>query len=124
MNPKALMVIRIVFGLALAFFGTNHLFHYVSPPSPPLMAIPFWKALEAANIIALVGIVETVAAVSLLLNKYTALTMVALYAISVGVVVYHLSLDMAALPMGLGLFILNVVMLYANKDKYKELLKA
>ena len=121
MNSKVLLVLRIIFGLFLLFFGSNHLFQFVDPPPPPEEAMSYWEAIIATKVVTLVGIVEIVAGLSLLLNKYSALMMVILMSISVNAMLYHLTLDSAGIPMGSALLVLNIVMLYANKDNYKGL---
>ncbi len=122
MNSKVLMIIRIVFALALLFFGANKLFHFMDPPPPPDEAMGYWTALTASKTMTLVAIVEIAAGLALLLNKYAALMMVILMSVSVNAVLYHATMDSASIPMALVLLALNVVMLYAYKDKYKDLL--
>lgn len=121
MNSKVLLVLRIVFGLFLLFFGANHLFQFFAPPPPPEAAMGYWGALEITKVMTLVGIVEMAAGLSLWLNKYASLMMIVLMSVSVNAALYHLTLDTAGLPMGGALLILNIVMLYAYKDNYQGL---
>ncbi len=123
MSSKILMAVRIVFALALLFFGLNKLFHFVTPPPAPEAAWGYWKELTASNTMMLVGIVETISGLTLILNKYAALMMVILMSVSVNAVLYHLAFDPNGLKMGGMLLILNIVMLFAYKDKYKALLE-
>ena len=121
MNSKVLLILRIVFGLFLLFFGANKLFHFVDPPPPPADASGYWGALMVTHTLILVAIVEIVAGLSLLLNKYASLMMLILMSVSVNAVLYHLTLDPGAIAMGLVLLVLNIVMLFAYKDNYKGL---
>ena len=122
MNSKVFLVLRIVFGLALLFFGANKLFHFMDPPPPPDAAMGYWQALMASKTMTLVAVVEILAGLSILVNKYGALMMVILMSVSVNAVLYHITLDQGSLPMGAVLLVLNIVMLYGYKDKYKDLL--
>ncbi len=122
MNSKVLMVIRIIFALALLFFGANKLFHFMDPPPPPDEAMGYWTALTVTKTMTVVAIVEIAAGLALLLNKYAALMMVILMSVSVNAILYHLALDSASIGMAVGLLVLNVVMLYNYKDNYKGLL--
>jgi len=122
MNSKILMIIRIVFALALLFFGANKLFHFMDPPPPPESAMGYWAALSTAKTMTLVAIVEIAAGLALLLNKYAALMMVILMSVSVNAVLYHATMDSSSIAMALVLLVLNIVMLYNYKDKYKDLL--
>ena len=117
------MILRIVFALALLFFGANKLFHFMDPPAPPAEAMGYWAALTTAKTMTLVAIVEVAAGLSLLLNKYAALMMVILMSVSVNAVLYHITMDSASIAMALVLIALNIVMLYNYKDKYKDMLK-
>ncbi len=122
MNSKVVLVLRIVFGLALLFFGSNKLFGFMDQPPPPEAAMGYWAALMTSKTLTVVAIVEVAAGLSLLLNKYGALMMLILMSVSVNAVLYHVALDQAGIPMGGVLLVLNIVMLYVYKDKYKGLL--
>lgn len=122
MNSKVFLVLRIIFGLTLLFFGANKLFHFMDPPPPPDQAMGYWTALMTSKTMTLVAIVEVLAGLSLLINKYGALMMFILMSVSVNVILYHVTLDQGGLVMGIPLLLLNIVMLYAYKDKYTSLL--
>jgi putative oxidoreductase len=123
MSSKILMVIRIIFALALLFFGANKLFHFMDPPPPPDEAMGYWTALMATKTMTLVAIVEIAAGLALLLNKYAALMMVILMSVSVNAILYHLAMDIDNIAMAIVLIVLNIIMLYNYKDSYKDLLK-
>lgn len=122
MNSKVVLVLRIVFGLALLFFGSNKLFGFMDPPPPPEAAMGFWAALMTSKTMTVVAIVEVAAGLSLLLNKYGALMMLILMSVSVNAVLYHLAFEPGSMVRGIVLLVLNIVMLYVYKDKYKDLL--
>ncbi len=123
MNSKVFMVIRIIFALALLFFGANKLFHFMDPPPPPEEAMGYWTALTITKTMTVVAIVEILAGLTLILNKYAALMMIILMSVSVNAILYHLALDSANIGMAVGLLLLNILMLYNYKDSYKELFK-
>jgi len=121
MNSKVFMVIRIIFALALLFFGANKLFHFMDPPPSPEESMGYWTAIMATKTIKVVALVEIISGLTLLLNKYAALMMIILMSVSVNAILYHIAMDPDAIGMAVGLIILNIVMLYGYKDKYKEL---
>lgn len=123
MNSKVFMIVRYILALGLLFFGTNKFLHFVSPPPPPEEAMGYWQALTTTNTMVLVGIVEAVAGLSLLLNKYAALMMIILMSVSINAVLYHVALDPGSIVMALVLLLFNILMLISYKDKYTALLK-
>lgn len=122
MNSKLLLVLRILFGVFLLFFGANKFFQFVTPPTPPEEALGYWDALMATKTMSLVAIVEILAGLALLLNKYAAPMMIILMSVSINAVLYHIALDKETTMMSVVLLVLNLVMLYAYKGKYKELM--
>ncbi|MEL6919240.1 MAG: DoxX family membrane protein, partial [Bacteroidota bacterium] len=94
MNSKVLLVLRIVFGLFLVLFGSNKFFNFL-PAFEGLSetAMTYFGSLTAAKVLPMVGIVETVAGLSLLVNKYASLMMIILMSVSVNAVLFHATLD-------------------------------
>ncbi len=82
----------------------------------------FFSALMSTKTLMLVAIVEIAAGLSLLLNKYAALMMLILMSISINAVLFHATLEPGIIYGAIVLLVLNLVMLYAYKDKYKDLL--
>ena len=122
MNAKVLLVLRIVFGLFLITFGLNKFLQFMPMGEMGEAAGNFFGALMSTKTLMLVAIVEIAAGLSLLLNKYAALMMLILMSISINAVLFHATLEPGSIPGALVLLVLNVVMLYAYKDKYKDLL--
>jgi len=123
MNSKVFMVLRILLGLMLLVFGLNKFFHFLpNPEGMSAEAGAYFGALSSVKLISFIAIVEVVAGLSLLLNKYAALMMLILMSISVNAVLYHVNLDLGNIAPALVLLVLNVAMLYNYKDKYKDLL--
>ncbi len=123
MNSTVVMIVRIIFGLGLLFFGANKLFHFMDPPPPPSEeAMNYWGALMSTKTMTLVAIVEVLAGLALLLNKFAPLMMVILMSVSVNAVLYHATLDQGSIVMALVLLVLNIFMLYVYKAHYKDIL--
>lgn len=79
-------------------------------------------ALDSSKTLLLVAIVEVVAGLALIFNKYGALIAVILMSISVNAVLFHLTLDPGGIGGAAVLLILNIAVLYGYKNKYKDLL--
>jgi len=122
MNSKVLLALRIVFGLFLVTFGLNKFLDFMPPMEMGEAAGSYFGALMSTKTLTLVAIVEILAGLSLLLNKYAALMMLILMSVSVNAVLFHATLEPGTIPPALVLLVLNIVMLFAYKDKYKDLL--
>lgn len=122
MNAKVLLVLRIVFGLFLITFGLNKFLQFMPMGEMGEAAGNYFGALMSTKTLMLVAIVEIAAGLSLLLNKYAALMMLILMSVSINAVLFHATLEPGSIPGALVLLVLNVVMLYAYKEKYKDLL--
>ncbi|MBQ4819577.1 DoxX family membrane protein [Aquimarina sp. MMG016] len=125
MNPKVIMAVRILFGLAILFFGANKLFYFMDPPEPPTKtAASFLRMLTISKTMMLVAIVEIAAGISLLANKYAPLMMIVLMSISINALLYHLKLDPKNIVIGIVFLAMNGLMIFIYRDHYKELLRS
>lgn len=122
MNSKVSMVIRLLLGLMLLVFGLNKFFWYL--PAPEGMSADagaYFDALNSVNVVTLIGVVEVVTALTLIFNKFGALMAVILMSVSVNAVLFHVTLDPGNIGPAIALLVLNILVLYGYKDKYKEL---
>lgn len=124
MNATFFIALRIVFGLFLIVFGTNKFLHFMPAGQMSEAAMNYFSALMSTNTITIIAIVEILSGISLLLNKYAALMMLILMIISVNAILFHAFLEPGSIGGALVLIILNIVMLYAYKDRYKDILRA
>lgn len=122
MNSKVFMVIRILLGLFVLFFGLNKFFHFMDMGEMSAEAGAYFGALSSAKVITVVAIVEIVAGIALIFDKFGALLALILMSISVNAVLFHATLEPGSIMGALILLILNIIVLYGYKDKYKDLL--
>lgn len=122
MNSKVFLVLRILLGLFVLVFGLNKFLHFI--PDFPLEgdAAAYFGALANTKTITLVAIVEIVAGLALITNKFGALLAIILMSVSVNAVLFHAILDPDNIAGALILLVLNIAVLYGYKDKYKALL--
>ncbi len=85
-------------------------------------AVTYFGALMNSKTMDLVAIVEIVAGIALIFNKYGALLALILMSVSINAVLFHATLEPGSIPGALVLLVLNVVVLFGYKDKYKDLL--
>jgi putative oxidoreductase len=123
MNTKVFMAVRLLLGLMLLVFGINKFFNFL--PAPEGMsadAVAYFGALTSAKVITLVAIVVVLAGLALIINKFGALLAIILMSVSVNAVLFHATLDPGNIAPAMALLVLNIVIVYGYKDKYKALL--
>ena len=122
MNSKVFMVIRLLLGLMLLVFGLNKFFWYL--PAPEGMSADagaYFDALNSVKLVSLIGVVEVLTGLALILNKFGALMAVILMSVSVNAVLFHATLDQGNIGPAVALLVLNILVLYGYRNKYKEL---
>jgi len=121
---KAKLIVRIFLGLMLVIFGLNKFLQFMPMPTMPNAAGEFMGALiKSGYIMVIVAVVEIIVGVLILVNKYQPLVLVILFPILLNAFLFHLFLD----PSGIGgaafAMAMNIFLLVANKESYKELFK-
>jgi len=122
MNAKVFMVLRILLGLFVLVFGLNKFFHFIPMEMPTGDAGAYFGALANSKTLILVAIVEILAGLALILNKYGALMALILMSVSVNAILFHAVLAPDGIAGAIALIVLNVLVLYGYKDKYQSLL--
>ncbi|MBM1106087.1 DoxX family membrane protein [Aurantibacter crassamenti] len=124
MNTKLFMVLRIIFGVLLVIFGSEKFFHFMPQPEVAFSdaVLNYMGALMNTNTIYLVGLVELVAGLTLIFNKFAALLMIILMSVSINAVLFHATISPGDIYGAIVLLLLNIVMLFGYKNQYKELL--
>ncbi|WP_108246788.1 DoxX family membrane protein [Muricauda brasiliensis] len=124
MNSKVFMVARILLGLFVIIFGANKLYPFLpAPEEMPEGMMTYFTGLTMSKTLILVGLVEVLAGISFILNKYGALMAIILMSVSVCAVLFHLTMAMESIAPALALLILNIVVLVGYKDRYKDILR-
>ncbi len=122
MNSKVFMVLRILLGLFVLVFGLNKFLHFIPMGEMSQEAGAYFGALVSTKTLTLVAVVEIVAGLALIFNKFGALWALILMSVSINAVLFHATLDPAGIAGSLVLLILNILVLYGYKKKYKDLL--
>ena len=93
-----------------------------APEEMPEPIINYMTALMSTKTIELVGIVEIVAGLAFIFNKYGGLLAIILMSVSVNAVLFHAFLAPADIIGAVILLVLNIVMLFGYKNQYKAML--
>jgi len=122
MNSKVTMALRIILGLILIIFGANKFIGFMPSPELPEAAGNFMGALaNTGYMFPLIGAVEVIVGLLLVFNKWVAFALVLLAPVAVNMVLFHLKLAPGGIAPAALVTILNIVLIYANWDKYKPL---
>jgi uncharacterized membrane protein YphA (DoxX/SURF4 family) len=122
MNSKVFLVFRILLGLFVLVFGLNKFFHFIPMEAPTGDAAAYFGALMSSKTLILVAVVEIVAGLALIFNKYGALLALILMSVSINAVLFHAVLDPANIAGSIILLVLNIIVLYGYRNKYKSIL--
>jgi len=122
MNSKVFMVLRILLGLFVLVFGLNKFLHFIPMEEMGEAAGNYFGALTATKTITLVAVVEIIAGLALIFNKYGALLALILMSVSINAVLFHATLEPGSMAGAVILLVLNLAVLYGYKNKYKDLL--
>lgn len=122
MNSKVFMVLRILLGLFVLVFGLNKFLNFMPMGEMSADAGAYFGALVNSKTLTLVALVEIIAGLALIFNKFGSLLALILMSVSVNAVLFHAVLDPGNIAGALVLLVLNIAVLYGYKDKYKDLL--
>ncbi len=123
MNSKVFMVLRILLGLFVLIFGANKFLNFIPPFELSDAGMNYFGALSSTKTLTMVAIVEILAGLALIFNKFGALMSVILMSVSVNAVLFHATLDPVNIGPALVMLVLNILMLVGYKDKYQAMLK-
>lgn len=122
MNPKVFMVLRILLGLFVLVFGLNKFLNFIPMEAPAGDAGAYFGALMSSKTLIVVALVEILAGLALIFNKYGALMALILMSVSVNAILFHAALAPEGIAGAVVLIVLNILVLYGYKDKYQSLL--
>lgn len=125
MQKKVYLAIRIIAGLMLVVFGSNKFLGFIDMQPGSLEMGAFMMALfQSGYLMKLVAVVEIVAGLSFLVNKYVALMAVVLMPVMLNAFLVHLFLDPSGIAGATVLLVFTILIMLENKGRYKDILKA
>ena len=122
------LVLRILLGIGMVFFGLNKFFHWFDPTggTPPPEAMQSWFGGMAATVylIPLVAVVEIVTGLCFLINKFVPLALIILLPVMLNAFLVHAFMDPGNVAGAAVFLFLTIFLMFQHKSSYKELLKA
>ncbi len=117
-------IARIPLGIGLLFFGLNGFFQWMIPPSGPEAEVKLLIALnESGYIFPIVYSILIVTSISFLSNKFMNTGLLLIAPVLVNIVLIHMFLGPKGIVPGGVLFILMLLLFYARKTAFINLIK-
>ncbi len=125
MKNKILFVVCLLFGLMFINGGLNKLFNYIPVPDDmPEAMVKLTEALMSISwLMPLVAIVEIVGGILFIIPKFRALGAVIIFPIMVGIMLTHTINEPSGFPMALVLLLINLWVIFENREKYLPMIK-
>jgi len=123
-QSKAYHASRIVLGLIMTIFGLNKFLNFIPmSPATESAGAAFGGMAAMGYLFPFLAITEISTGVLFLANRFTALAGTILMPVSLNIILFHLTHDVAGIVPGLVVFVTNFYVLWAQKDKFKEVLR-
>ena len=124
MNPKVVMGVRIFFGVFCLIFGLNKFLHFI--PVPPMAGDggTLMGIFMSSGFMTIIAILEILGGLALLANKYVPLALTIMIAIMFNAATIHGLFDPAGIVGSLLGLAMGLFLVYANKSRFSDLLRA
>ncbi len=121
---KIIVVIaRFLLGLIFLVFGLNGFLHFIPASLPSGTAGQFVTALFVSNYLVVVFLLQIVAAILLLTNRYIPLALTLLAPIIVNILLFHILMALNGLPLALVVTVLWIVVFLSVRSAFTGLLQ-
>ncbi len=122
MNSQFTKIVRILLGLILVIFGANKLYAFMPLPQPSPEAASLMESLaNTGYVITIVAIFEILIGLLLLVKKWVPFVLLLLIPLSINILLFHLFLDVPSIGTAILVVVMNGILLYKHRMKYKPL---
>jgi uncharacterized membrane protein YphA (DoxX/SURF4 family) len=113
------LIARLLLGLIFVVLGLNGFLNFLSMgPMPTGLAGQFIGALFLSHYFWVVAALQVAGGVLLLVNRFVPLALVLLGPVIVNILLYHLFLNLAGIPLALVVTVLWFVVFYAHRQSF------
>jgi len=121
MSTKVSTILRVILGLVLVVFGANKFGHFLPQPELAGEAAEFMGALGKAGYFPILGVLEVLAGILLLTNKWIGFALILVAALAVNFLIFHFKYDIAGTGPAALVSVLTIALLYGNWGRFKSL---
>ena len=118
-------IARILLGCVFVLFGLNIFLQFLPMPPPPSgPAGDFAKALFVSHYIYVVGALQVIGGVLCLAGRFVPLGLTLLGPVIVNILLFHILLNPAGLPMAIIVSVLALIVLWHHRAAFAGLVKS
>jgi len=118
------IIARLLLGLTFLVFGLNGFLHFLSMPAPTGVAGQFMGALFVSHYLAVIFLIQLVAAILLLVNRYVPLALTLLAPVIFNILLFHILMAPSGLPLALVVTVLWIVVFVTVQSAFRTLWQA
>ncbi len=112
-------IARILMGLIFFIFGLNGFLHFLAQPPAPEAPRAFFGALaKTGYMVPLIFATQTLVGVLLLANRFVPLALALIAPVIVNIVLFHIFLAPAGLPMAILVLVLELYLAWAYRGAF------
>jgi hypothetical protein len=121
---KTIVVARVLLGLIFAVFAANYFLNLFELPPPSERGLEFMGALMGTGyVFPVIKLVELVGGVLLIAGVLVPLSLTLLAPIIVNIVLFHLVLDPAGMPLGVLILVLELFLAWSYRESFRGVLE-
>jgi hypothetical protein len=123
--PRISTITRTLLGLGFPVFSFNYFVPFLpAPEPPPAEAMSFAGAFVTSGFMTFVKVIELATAILLLSNRFVPLATAVLAPIVVGIVMFHVLLAPAGLPIAGSFLALHLAVAWSYRAAYAAMVRA
>jgi len=117
-------VARVLLGLVFLVIGLNGFHPFIPAPPPPGIALQWLTPMMTSHYIWFTSGVQVITGIMLLTNRYVLLAIVTLAAVLANILAYHLTMQIATIPLALVTLLLWFVVAWPYRAHFLPLFVA
>ena len=120
----ASIISQVLLGLVFVVFGANAFLHFIPMPPPQGQAGAFLGAMFTSGYLQAVAAFQIVGGLLLLSGRFATLGLLVVGPIIVNILLFHIFLEPAGLPLAFVVALLSLVSLYYHREAFLGLTRA
>ena len=124
MNSKVIMGVRILLGVFCIIFGLNKFIGFLPMPEIAGDGGTLMGIYVTSGFMTIIAVLELLGGIALVANKFVPLALTVLTAIMFNAFLFHLLHDMGGIGGAVLGLLLCLILVYANRDRFSQVLAA